>query len=160
MIILINNSRKTGNEYDLTVSLSINKSACWMVSVQCLWGLNILWLQNWQVQANLPRCLFWDIRCHVVSFFAFPAGSLVASWKTIEPPQAALLPHTNCPSAVPVEFHNYYDSVTRVARRLQVCTMCSMYILLQYKGDHFGPVHSDQMVLEMIRRGEAGPVKL
>jgi hypothetical protein len=30
--------------------------------------------------------------------------------------------------------------------------MCSRDILLQAKGDHLGRVHSDQMVLEMIRK--------
>ncbi len=57
----------------------------------------------------------------------------MASRKTIEPP-AALLLHTNHPSAVSVEFHNYNDSVMRVAGRLWVPTMCSRDILLQAKG--------------------------
>ncbi len=64
---------------------------------------------------------------------------------------AALLLHTNRPSAVPVESHTYNDSVTRVARRLQVPTMCSRDILLQANGYHLSRVQSDQMVLEMIR---------
>jgi hypothetical protein len=54
-------------------------------------------------------------------------------------------------SAVLVEFHESKDSVMRVAGILRVPTMCSKDILLQAKGDHFGQVHSDQIVLEMIR---------
>jgi hypothetical protein len=103
------------------------------------------------MQPYLPRCLSWGIRCHVVGFFAFLAGSLVASWKVIEPP-AALLLHTNCPSIVPVEFHNYNDSVTRAAGRLLVPTMRSRDILFQAKGHHLGRVYSDQMALEMIKQ--------
>ncbi len=57
------------------------------------------------------------------------------------------------PSAVPVEFHNCNDRVTKVAGKLQVPTMCSGDILLQARGDHLGQIHSDQMVIEMIRRG-------
>jgi hypothetical protein len=41
----------------------------------------------------------------------------------------------------------------RVAGILLVPTMHSRDILLQAKGDHLDRVHSDQMVLEMIRRG-------
>ncbi len=86
-------------------------------------------------------------------FLFFPVGSLVASWKTIEPP-AALLLHTNCSSAVPVQFYNYNYRVTRVAGRLWVPTVHSRGILLQAKGDHLDRVHSDQTVLKMIRQGK------
>jgi hypothetical protein len=65
-------------------------------------------------------------------------------------PPAALLLHSNLPNAASVEFHNYNNSVMRVARSLQVPTRHSKDILLQVKGDH---LVSDQMVLEMIRRG-------
>jgi hypothetical protein len=56
-------------------------------------------------------------------------------------------------SAVPVKFRDYKDSVMRVARILWVPTMRSRDILLQAKGDHLSQVHSDQMVLKMIRQG-------
>jgi hypothetical protein len=56
-------------------------------------------------------------------------------------------------SAIPVEFHDYKDSDMRVAGILWVPTMHSRYILQQAKGDHLGRIHSDQMVLKMIRRG-------
>jgi hypothetical protein len=59
-----------------TDALNINNSEGWMVTVLYLRGLNILWLQNWQLQPYVPRCLLWGIRCHAVSFFAFPAGLL------------------------------------------------------------------------------------
>jgi hypothetical protein len=68
-----------------------------------------------------------------------PSSSFVASYP----------PH----SAVPVEFCNSKDSVMRVAGILWVPTMCSKYILHQAKGDHLDRVHTDQMVLKMIRRG-------
>ncbi len=45
--------------------------------------------------------------------------------------------------AVPVKFHDYKDSVMRVAGILWVPTMHSRDILLQAKGDHLGQVHSD-----------------
>ncbi len=76
---------------------------------QCFAKVKILWLRNWQLQPNLLRWFLWGIRCHAFGFFAFPAGPLVASWKSIEPPPGMLF-HTNCPSAVPVEFHNYNDT--------------------------------------------------
>jgi hypothetical protein len=41
----------------------------------------------------------------------------------------------------------------RVAVILRVPTMHSRDILLQAKGDHLDQVHSDQIVLEMIRQG-------
>jgi hypothetical protein len=41
----------------------------------------------------------------------------------------------------------------RVAGILQVPTMHSREILLQAKGNHLDRVHSDQMVLKMIRLG-------
>jgi hypothetical protein len=57
-------------------------------------------------------------------------------------------------STTPIVFHNYKDSVMRVAGILRVPTMCSRDILLQQaKKDHFYQVYSDQMVLEMIRVG-------
>ncbi len=61
-------------------------------------------------------------------------------------------------SAVPVEFWDYKDSVMRVAMILWVPTICSRDILLHAKGDHLGWINWDQMVLEMVRRGKAGPV--
>jgi hypothetical protein len=57
-------------------------------------------------------------------------------------------------SRIPIVFHNYKDSVMRVAGIFWVPTMCSRDILLQQaKKDHFYQVYSDQMVLEMIRGG-------
>jgi hypothetical protein len=67
-----------------------------------------------------------------------PSSSFVASYQ----------PH----SAVPVIFQNH-DSVMRAAEIFWVPTMRSREILLQAMGDHLDRVHSDQMVLEMIRRG-------
>jgi hypothetical protein len=55
----------------------------------------------------------------------------------------------NRPSTVPVKFRDYKDSVMRVARILGVPTVRSSF---KPRGDHLGRVHSDQMVLEMIRR--------
>ncbi len=83
-------------------------------------------------------------------FFYFSSGLTCGLLKTIEPPSSFV---ANSPSAVPVIFHNYNDSATSVARRLQVPTMRSRDILLQAKGDHLDRVHSDQMVLKMIRQG-------
>ncbi len=60
-------------------------------------------------------------------------------------------------SAVPVDFRDYKESVMRVAGILRFPTMRSRYILLQAKGDHLGHVHSDQIVLEMIKRGRLVP---
>ncbi len=65
-------------------------------------------------------------------------------------PAADLFLHTNHPSAVLVKFHNYNE---RLARIWQVPTMRSRDILLQAKGDQLDQVRSDQVVLEMIRRG-------
>jgi hypothetical protein len=56
-------------------------------------------------------------------------------------------------ASLPVEFHNDKDSVMTAARILWVLTMRSREILHHAKGDHLDRVHSDQMVLEMIRRG-------
>ncbi len=68
-----------------------------------------------------------------------PFSSFVASYQ----------PH----SAVPVVFQNHKDSVMRASGILQVLTMRSRDILQQAKGDHLDRVHSDQMVLEITRRG-------
>jgi hypothetical protein len=69
--------------------------------------------------ANLfAQVIVVSIRCHAVGFFAFAAGSLGASWNSKNPPAALLL--QNNPSLVSVEFHNYKDSVMRVARILWV----------------------------------------
>jgi hypothetical protein len=100
-----------------------------------------------------PICL--DVCCEasddmlLVSLFFHRACGLLKNHRTL----AALLPHTKRSSAVQVKFHNCNDSVMRVAKRLWVPTMGSKDILLQAKGDHHGQVHSDQMALEMIRRG-------
>jgi hypothetical protein len=56
-------------------------------------------------------------------------------------------------SAEPVKFYDYKNRVMRVAGMLWVPTMPSRDILLQATGDHLGRVHSDQMVLKMIRWG-------
>jgi hypothetical protein len=61
--------------------------------------------------------------------------------------------HTIHPRALLVRFHNYNDSVMRVARILRVPTMHSRDILLQAKRDHLDRVHSDQLFLERIRQG-------
>jgi hypothetical protein len=55
-------------------------------------------------------------------------------------------------SAVLVKVHDYKDKVMRVAGIFRVPTMRSRDILLQPRGDYLGRVHSDQMVLEMIRQ--------
>ncbi len=65
-----------------------------------------------------------------------PPSSFVASYQ----------PH----SAVPVEFHNYKDSVMKAAGTLRVPTKHSRDILHKAKEDHLDRVHSDQMVLKMI----------
>jgi hypothetical protein len=56
-------------------------------------------------------------------------------------------------SALLVEFHNHKYSVMRAAGILWVPTMRSRDILQQAKWDHLDRFHSDQMFLEMIRRG-------
>ncbi len=56
-------------------------------------------------------------------------------------------------SVLLVKFYDCKDSVMRVAGILWVPIMRSRDFLLQAKGDHFGRVHSDQMVLKMIRWG-------
>ncbi len=53
-------------------------------------------------------------------FFFFSSGLTCGLLKSHRTPHAALLLHTILPSAVPVEFHNYNDIFTRVARRLPV----------------------------------------
>jgi hypothetical protein len=76
----------------------------------------------------------------------------MAFWNPKNPP-AALLFQYQPPSAVPIEFHNYKDSVMRAAGILWVSTMHSRSILHETKRDHLDRVHSDQMVLEKIRQG-------
>ncbi len=73
---------------------------------------------------------------------------------------AALLFHTKRPSAVPVKFHNYNNSVTRVAGRLWVPTMRSWDILLQAKGGSSwsSPLRSDGSQNDRV--GEAGLAEL
>ncbi len=72
--------------------------------------------------------------------------------KPIEPP-SSFVASCQLHSAVPIEFHNHKDSVMRVAGILQDRTMHSRVALWQAKEDYLDQVHSDQMVLEMIRRG-------
>jgi hypothetical protein len=74
------------------------------------------------------------IGCHAVGFFAFLTGSLVASWKAIEPPSSSVASHLPPPSVVPVKFHNYNDSATRIAGRLLVPTIHSRDILFRPRG--------------------------
>jgi hypothetical protein len=84
-------------------------------------------------------------------FPSFPAGSFVAFWNPKNPPAALLLLVNPPNSAVLVEFHNHKDSVMRAAEILRAPIMRSRDILHQAEGDHLDQVHSDQMVLEMIR---------
>jgi hypothetical protein len=66
--------------------------------------------------------------------------SLLFQWAHLWPlekpknPPAAVLLDTITSSAVPVEFHNYNNSVARVARISRVPTVFSRDILLQAKG--------------------------
>ncbi len=64
---------------------------------------------------------------------------------------ASYQPH----SVVSVVFQNHKDSVMRAGQDIMgsYCMMHSKDILQQAKGDHLDRVHSDQMFLEMIRRG-------
>ncbi len=91
-------------------------------------------------------------------FIVFPAGLLVAFWKTTEPP-AAFLPHTQHANAVPVKFHNCNESVMRVAGKLRVPTMRSRDIMHQAKGGSSwsSPLRSDGSRGD--QAGEAGPVE-
>ncbi len=68
-----------------------------------------------------------------------PSSSFVASCQ----PHSTLL----------VKFQNQKHNVERAAGIFWVPTMRSRDILQQDKGDHLDQVHSDQMVLEMIRWG-------
>jgi hypothetical protein len=52
------------------------------------------------------------------------------------------------PSAAPVEFHNYKDSVMRAAGILQILRNSAAG-----QGDYLDLVHSDYMDLKMISRG-------
>jgi hypothetical protein len=115
-----------------TDALNMNNSEGRIVTVLYLQGLNILWLPNWQLQPYLPRCCYEAPDVMLTVSLLFQRAHLWPLEKQ-EYPSADLLLHTNCPSAVPVKFHNYNDSVTRVARRLQVPTMPSRDILLQAK---------------------------
>jgi hypothetical protein len=85
-------------------------------------------------------------------FLCFSSGLTCGSWKPIEP-ASSFVASFQLHSAVPVKFHNHKDSVMRVAGILQVRTMHSRVILWQAKEDYLDRVHSDQMVLKMIRRG-------
>jgi hypothetical protein len=85
------------------------------------------------------------IRFHAVGFFAFPTGSLVVSWKPIEPPSSFVASH-QLPSAVPVKFLN--DSAKRAARILRG----AYYALKEHSASGQGG-SSDQMVLKKIRWG-------
>ncbi len=67
-------------------------------------------------------------------FLCFSIRLTCGLLKNHRTPPAALLLHTNRPNAVPVEFPNHNDSVTRVARRLHIPTMRPRDILLQAKG--------------------------
>jgi hypothetical protein len=85
-------------------------------------------------------------------FPSFPAGALVTFWDSKNPPAAFLLLLTTLCSRYQSDvFQNHRDNVKRAARILPVPTMHSMDILQQANQNHLDQVHSDQMVLEMIR---------
>ncbi len=83
---------------------------------------------------------------HQMSCFRFLCFSSGLTSGLLKNPPPALLFHTYRPSAVPVEFHNYNDSVMESSREITV----SYYVLKGHSassqgGDHLGRVHSDQM---------------
>jgi hypothetical protein len=99
----------------------------WVVTVKYLQGLNIFVIMELTISTLFcPRVSSWGIRSRAAEFNFFLAGSLYSPAPLV----------TSCLnySAVPVEFHNCNDSVTRVAGRLWVPTMRSRDILHQAKG--------------------------
>ncbi len=85
-------------------------------------------------------------------FPSFPAGSLVTFWNLKSPP-AALLLLTNH-----IVQYQSYSKITKTVSREQsgyygflLCTQATFSS--KPMGDHVDRVHSDQMVLEMIRWG-------
>jgi hypothetical protein len=82
-------------------------------------------------------------------FLCFSSRLTCRLLKNHKIPPAALLLHTYCPSEVPVKFHNYSDSLMRVAGKLQVPTMHSRDFLLQAKDGS-----------RDVQAREAGPVEM
>ncbi len=128
---IMNSKLAANNDADVIDHEQKQRGKCWLTY--------ILWLPNWQLQPCLPKCLLGGTRCH-------------AAWKPIEPPSSFVASY-QLPQCLPIKFHNYNDSVTRAARILLVPTLRSRDIQLQAQGDHLDRAHTDEMVLEMIRRG-------
>jgi hypothetical protein len=122
------------------------------VTVQSLQGLNIF---DYRTDNCNPIQLGFCYEASDVMLAVFLLFQRALLWPLEKPwnPPAVLLLHTNCPSAVPVKSHNYNDSVTSVAGRLRLLLFAQGKFCLKPRGDHLGWAHSDQMVLEMIRRG-------
>ncbi len=149
-----------------TVHKQILKGEWWpsVVKYLVIAELTIATLFVWVfvMRHHMSCCQFlWfstGITCHAVSFFGFPPGSLVASWKTIEP-TAALLLHTNRPSAVPVKFPNYNDSATRIAENYGFLLCAQGTICVRPRGSPWSsPLRTDGSWDD--QAGEAGPVEL
>ncbi len=90
----------------------------WIVTVQYLWGLNIYVITELTIVTLFVCVLVHEASVVVYQILCFPAGSLVAFWKTIESPSTLCASCLNS-RAVPVEFHNCNDTVG--ANRLEHC---------------------------------------
>jgi hypothetical protein len=147
----MNKSRtiKTGNKWYrhrivecLSIELLLSKLA--RVKYLCDYGID---------KSNLfcPCVSSWGISSCAVEFHFLQAGTLVAFWRMIE------LHSTLCglcltSRAIPVKFHNCNDSVTRVVGNDRFL-LSAQATSCRKPRDYLGWVHSDQMVLKMIRQG-------
>jgi hypothetical protein len=102
-----------------------------IVTVQYLLGLNIFVIMELTFATLFCSCVSsWGISGLAGEFYFLSARSLLVLWRMIEFPHVASCVTSR---AIPVEFHNWNDSVTRVVGKLRVPTKHSRDILQQAK---------------------------
>ncbi len=133
-ITLINKSRETGNKYNYTDSLNINNYEGWFRTVQCLWGLNIWWLQNWQFATLLAQVFVMRHRMTCFRFLCFSSGLTCGLLKNHRTHQQLC-----CLTPIATLQYHLTSVITMVVsqeymRRSWVPTMRSRDILFKAKG--------------------------
>ncbi len=140
-ITLINKRRKTGNEYNYTDSLNINNSEGWIMTVQCLRGLNIWWLQNWQFATLFAQVFVMRHRMTCFRFLCFSSGLTCGLLKNHRTPQQLCC-------FTPIATVQY-----------QWTSVITMVVSQEFRGDH-GFLLCAQGTFCFKRRGSSWPCPL
>ncbi len=151
----MNNNRKNWERIQITLTHWTYKAEGWIVTIQCLQGLNIFVITRLIIANLFARMLVMRQQMSCCWFLCLSSGLTCGLLKNHRTPQQLCCFQTYSNTAV-----QYQSSciIAMIVLREKpgdhgflLCTQRTFFF--KPRGDHLRWVHSDQMVLEMTRQG-------